>query len=69
MISLAYCDYIADVIRKGLVKDTAEYNTLIKEVAGIEMDLHADGSFKSTTKTIRVEDRSGKSYIVTVSEE
>lgn len=66
---LAYCDYISDVIRKGLVGDTASVQSLIKDVGQVKMDLDPDeGYFVSTKKTINVVDKNGKSYVVTVEE-
>ena len=65
-MALKYCDYIADVIKKGLCADDG----LVSEVGHIKMDLHPeDGSFVSTKKTIPVKDVNGTSYIVTVEED
>ena len=64
---LEYCDYIADRIRKGLVKDTADPASYIKDLGPVSMDLHpTDGYMLSTTKTIEVLDKGGKKYRVTV---
>ena len=66
---LAYCDYIAALIREKLVGDTAYHQTVIKDVSRVQMDLHPEeGYFMSTKKTIFVEDKDGKMYRVTVEE-
>lgn len=64
---LAYCDKIADMIRKALLKHDPD--NIIGLVDGIEMDLHpTEGWFQSTKKTIKVSDMNGKWYKVTVEE-
>lgn len=66
---LAYCDYIADRIKKGLTQDAENYGSLIDNVGRVEMDLHPEGGyFVSTKKTVRVQDTNGKWYKVTVEE-
>jgi hypothetical protein len=66
---LAYCDYLADRIQKGLREDSQRDQTLVGYVDRVEMDLHPDkGYFMSTKKTIRVQDTNGKWYRVTVEE-
>lgn len=64
---LAYCDKIADVIRKALLK--YEPDDIVAQVGPIKMDLHPKlGYFMSTKKTITVLDFNGKEYRVTVEE-
>ena len=64
---LAYCDKIADVVRKALVKDDSD--NLIGSVGQIEMDLHPEhGYFVSTKKVLTLSDFSGKMYKITVEE-
>lgn len=64
---LAYCDKIADVIRKSLLKYDAD--EIVGLVGPIKMDLHpTEGYFISTKKTIVVSDMQGKQYQVTVEE-
>lgn len=66
---LAYCDYIADRVQKGLRDDSYKESSLINYVDRVEMDLHPEeGYFQSTKKTIRVQDTNGKWYLVTVEE-
>ena len=65
---LAYCDKIADTLRKALLKHDSD--NIIGLVDGVKMDLHpTEGWFRSTKKTIRVSDMNGKWYRVTVEEE
>jgi len=64
---LAYCDKIADTVRKSLLKHDPQ--GIIGLIGPIEMDLHpTKGYFQSTKKTIDVEDFNGKKYKVTVEE-
>lgn len=64
---LAYCDKIADVIRKALLK--YDPDNIIGLVGGINYDLHPEGGyFVSTKKTIDLTDMNGKKYRVTVEE-
>lgn len=63
---LAYCDYIAHTISKELKANDTE--RLLSSVSRPQYDLTPDGSFASTKKTIEVEDRFGKKYLVTVEE-
>ena len=64
---LAYCDKIADTIRKSLLK--YDPDDIIGLVYPIKMDLHpTEGYFVSTKKTIDVTDMNGKFYRVTVEE-
>lgn len=64
---LAYCDKIADVIRKALLKHDPD--NIIGLIGPIKMDLHPTGGyFVSTKKTILMTDMNGKEYRVTVEE-
>ena len=64
---LAYCDKIADTIRKALLK--YDEDQIIGLVDRVKMDLHpTEGYFVSTKKTIDVTDMNGKFYRVTVEE-
>jgi len=64
---LAYCDFIADSIKKAFTNDKPD--NLVANVGEIKMDLHPiDGYFLSTKKTITMEDINGKMYKVTVEE-
>lgn len=66
-MKLAYCDYIAHVMKQGL--SMLDNKKLISAVGVINFDTNADGSFMSTKKTFKVKDMQGKTYIVTVEEE
>lgn len=66
-VMLAYCDKIADVIRKSLLK--YDPDGIVGLVDGVNMDLHPiDGYLVSTKKTIKVSDMNGKWYKITVEE-
>ena len=64
---LAYCDKIADTIRKSFLQYDPDH--IIGLVKGVEWDLHPEGGYMvSTKKTIEVSDMNGKWYKVTVEE-
>ena len=64
---LVYCDKIADVVRKALLK--YDPDGIVGLVGQIKMDLHpTEGYFVSTKKTMKVTDRNGKLYLITVEE-
>jgi len=64
---LAYCDKIADVIRKALLG--YDPDNIIGLIGPIKMDLDpVGGYFVSTKKTMEVIDMNGKKYKVTVEE-
>ena len=67
MFKLAYCDKIADTIKKAL--DSRDPDGIIAEAGRIQWDLHPEGGyFVSPKKLITVYDTQGKAYIVTVEE-
>jgi hypothetical protein len=73
MFRLAYCDKIADTIKKALVREIdapARVNdNIIKESGPIKSDLDPEGGwFVSPKKMIQVWDKGGKAYIITVEE-
>lgn len=73
MLKLAYCDKIADVIRKKLlveVNDNWSSNPLAGGSVGkIEWNLHpTEGWFISSKKMLTVHDGNGKAYIITIDE-
>jgi len=64
---MVYCDYIAHRIQEGLRNDTEK---LLDRASPTKYDLDSVGGWlKSTRKEIRVTDRHGKSYRITVEEE
>jgi hypothetical protein len=66
MINLAYCDYIAHVIKQNLKPLDTE--GLIGAVGKVQFDLTPTGEFCSTTKTLWVADKNGKQYLITIQE-
>jgi len=65
---VAYCDYIAHLIQESLKVEDSNNERLLASVGRMKLDLTETGSFKSTKKTIEVEDRHGKKYKITVEE-
>jgi len=67
---LAYCDFIADRIRKGLLSSASDVFEPVKliDIGRVKYDLGPNGEFASTKKTLNVVDMNGKSYIVTIEE-
>ena len=68
MFRLAYCDKIADTIRKSLL----EYDPdgILNGVVGpIKSDLHpSEGYFISPKKIMTVHDSNGKAYVISIEE-
>ena len=68
-VPMAYCDAISFVLRKAMQQDSKSPMSYIKNVSGVQWDLHEEhGYMMSTAKTIVVEDKNGKHYKVTVEE-
>jgi len=67
-VTLAYCDYIANLISIELLKEDKQYCDYLQFVSRVRMDLSPEGYFASTKKTLRVCDHNGKNYKVTVEE-
>ena len=66
---LAYCDYIADRVKKLLDLEIGDNDTMLSATGPINMDLHpTEGYFMSTKKTMSVTDRNGKAYMITIEE-
>lgn len=67
---LAYCDFVADRVQKGLVNvmNDALQPVRLTEVSKVSWDLGPQGEFASTKKTLFVADQNGKRYRVTVEE-
>lgn len=66
-MKMAYCDYIAHVMKQGL--SMLDNKKLISAVGVINYDTDANGSFVSTKKSFKVKDMQGKAYTVTVEED
>lgn len=65
-MKLAYCDYIAFLIRENLLN--LDKRNLIDEVGRVQFDLGSNDEFNSTLKTIDVLDMNGKQYRITIQE-
>lgn len=67
---IAYCDFIADRIRRGLINSMNDSLEPVRlaDVGRVNYDLGPDGEFLSTAKTLMVVDGNGKRYCVTVEE-
>lgn len=66
---LVYCDEIAHIIKEALFLNSCSKNGRVLEVGRPQMDLHPTGGyFVSTKKTIKVFDRDGTEYRITVEE-
>ena len=68
---LVYCDYIADSIQIMLRREINDFEdtTILETVEGVKMDLHpTEGYFVSAKKTMKVTDKNGRAYLVTVEE-
>ena len=68
MFRLAYCDKIADTIRKSLLKYDSD-GILNGPVGPIKSDLDPVGGwFVSPKKAITLHDSNGKAYVITIEE-
>lgn len=67
-ITPSYCDYIANLIQPAIKFQDSRENNMLSSVGRTQIDLDENGVFKSTKKTIRVEDVYGKVYQVTIEE-
>jgi hypothetical protein len=65
---IAYCDYIAHLIKGNLMILDHQDERLLEEVSKIQYDLGIEGEFNSTMKTIDVIDIHGKQYRITIQE-
>ena len=65
---LKYCDYIAGLISKELKFLDSKDMRMITSVGKMQYDLDESGAFRSTTKTILIEDMNGNKYKITVEE-
>jgi len=60
----AYCDYLAHLISGNLKSNDTE--RLLSSVGKPEWDLDDGGALRSTLKKIRVQDRNGRTYTITI---
>lgn len=68
MFKLAYCDKIADTVRRALQQPDPDGIIAADGVGRIQWDLDEQGAFRSPAKSITVYDRNGKAYIVSIQE-
>lgn len=70
MLKLVYCDWIAALVRESLTEcsKTSSKPTELTDVSRPQLDLHADGSFLSTKKTLTCKDSNGTAYRITIEE-
>ena len=66
MPRLAYCDYVAQVMRTGLIRH--DDHMLIDNIGSVKFDLNQEGAFVSTKKRFEVIDKNGTVYLITVEE-
>lgn len=67
-MKLAYCDYIAHLIKTYVLAMDNDHQKLIDEVGHVQFDIGNHGEYLSTTKTIDVLDINEKQYRITVQE-
>lgn len=66
---LVYCDYLMNRIRNEFLVAQGESSAVapVTAVGKMEWDLDENGSFKSTTKRLKIT-AGGKNYLITVEE-
>jgi|DEB0MinimDraft_4_1074332.scaffolds.fasta_scaffold00028_29 hypothetical protein len=67
-MSLVYCDFIADFIKKTLPSAKMYGEDFTSDVGPVKLDLNVDGVFLSTKKTLDLVDNNGTKYRITVEE-
>lgn len=68
MLKLAFCDYIAHLIKKSLADTDRKDKALLDSIGSVRFDFDSDGSMLSTKKFISVVDHQGKTYTITIEE-
>ena len=63
---LIYCDYIANLIKNNLM--LSDMHQLLDSVGSVQLDLDERGQYKSTAKTVNVQDKNGNMYQIIVME-
>jgi len=68
MFRLDYSDYIADFIRKKMLKgeEGSMSKLVLDKISSVKMDLSEEGYYLSSKKTILLEDQMGTKYKVTI---
>jgi hypothetical protein len=65
-----YNDFISDRIKKALVNEASIEDNIIHDVKGPHLDLDEDeGYLLSLTRTIKVMDKNGTTYKITIEED
>ena len=67
IMKMAYCDYIAHVMKQGL--SMLDKEKMILAIGVTTYDTDANGSLISSKKTFKLKDTQGKTYTVTVEED
>ena len=67
-MSLVYCDFIADFIKKTRPSAKMYGEDFTRDVGPVKLDLNVDGVFLSTKKTLDLVDNNGTKYRITVEE-
>lgn len=66
--AIAYCDYIAYVIKEAINRDASQKDSYLVGAGSIKFDVSINGEYQSTKKFISVSDCNGKLYEVIVRE-
>ena len=69
-MSLIYNDFISDRIKAALVNEAAMEDNIVHDVKGPHLDLDPEeGYLLSLTRTIKVMDKNGTTYKITIEED
>lgn len=69
-MNLIYNDFISDRIKAALVNEAAIEDNIVHDVKGPHLDLDPDeGYLLSLTRTIKVMDKNGTTYKITIEED
>tara|TARA_Y100000389_G_scaffold203496_1_gene252077 strand:+ start:2449 stop:2664 length:216 start_codon:yes stop_codon:yes gene_type:complete len=69
-MSLIYNDFISDRIKAALVNEAAIEDNIVHDVKGPHLDLDPEeGYLLSLTRTIKVMDKNGTTYKITIEED
>jgi hypothetical protein len=64
--SRSYADYIVFIIKNALKDPNVDYEAILGHIDKISFDLDKDGSFNSYKKILRLCDKNGGQYEITV---
>lgn len=69
-MNLIYNDFISDRIKAALVNEAAIEDNIVHDVKGPHLDLDPEeGYLLSLTRTIKVMDKNGTTYKITIEED